>query len=287
MYVWQLLRDVFTEIGSMYYATETAGSSQVLITDSTLSLTTDGYIGGTVFVIKAGGAAPEGEIVRITDNDATTMTINSLSANIDIGDEIGYISKEFRKESLYHLVNIGLDYIGLIGAVDTSITTADNQTEYTFPLALKSGVVKGVYLQTNDNDANDNRWYPIRDWQVEPDVAGSTATLIIPQLSSGYTIKIEYIGLHPDVEDYDDIIHESIHPELAKAAVILALQNKRSEMAIGSQDSFNLLYNKAKDTLEQMIIKHPVWVPDKKVKRLRISDGRYLDVESEPDKVRL
>lgn len=288
MYAWELMRDAFTEIGSMQFGTETAGGSSTVLTDTTLSMTADGLIGGTAFVLSADGAAPEGEYYKITDNTATTITLATLSAPIASGDVWGYISKEFKTESLLHLVNIGLDYIGQIGAQDTSITTADSQTEYTFPLTLKAGKIMGVYLQTNTSDANDNRWYPLNEWHVIPNVGGTTATLVLPQMASGHTILIEYVGLHPDVTAFDDFIHESIHPELAKAAFILALQNRRAEQAIGSQDSFNLLYNKARDTLDSMLIKHPVWKPDSKPRRLRIYEPRARGYnDSEPNRVRL
>lgn len=287
MKVWKLLRDTFLDTGIMRMGTETAGSSTTLFTDTSLSLTVDGLIGGTLYVLSdagGAGAAPEGEFKVITDNSATTITTAAFSAANGIGDVFGYISKEFSTETLIPFVNMALNKCGDIGILDTSITTADNQTEYTLPTAVKEGRIRAVYLQTYDNDADDNRWFPITNWRIKTATAGNTALLITEQFASGYTLLIEYAGRHPVVTGASSEIHETIHPELAKAALKLVLANYRAEGAISSQDGFNQQFNKAQDEFDRAMRRYKIWLPDKRPRRLRIGP-EVPSRESEPDKV--
>jgi len=265
MKVWQVYRDVLVRNGIMQFGTEDGGGSTTVFTDSTLSLTTNGLAGGSLFVLTdAGGAnaAPEGEVGRIASNTSTTITLTSaLTTALADGDVVGWTTKEYKYESLLYMMNVALKDIGRIGIQDTSITTANSQTEYTLPTAIKQGEIRGVYIQLQTSDANDNRWWAIRDWRIIPATAGNTATLVLDQFSSGYNILIEYIGIHPDITAFSDSVHESIHPELARSALQYIMATRRAEQAIGTQKGFNQLYNKAASEYEAAKKAYPVWLP--------------------------
>lgn len=279
MKVWKIFRDTFLANGLMFVGTYTGAGSSTIWTDSSLSLTASALIGGTAFVLyDAGGAgaAPEGEVKRISANSSTTITTTALTAALAAGDQFGYVSKEYRNEMLLPLMNIALGHIGRIGIQDTSITTAANQTEYTLPTAIKEGDIAGIYFQLETNDANDNRWWPLRTWQILPSTAGSTATLVLDQFQAGNKILIEYYGLHPTITAFSDSVHESIHPELARAALNYTLASRRSEGAIGSQAGFNQLYNKAAQEFEDAKRQYPVWLPQSRARRVSL-DARVQD----------
>lgn len=264
MIVWELLRNTFADIGVLAFGKETAGGSQVLLTDTTQDLTIDEEIAGVAVIISGSN---QGDVVQITDNDATTLTVESMTVNITIGDRFIW-QNEFREAELLLMVNRALDIIGRIPSVpDTSITTVAAQTEYTLPVAVKRGQIRGIYYQGEPDDANDNRWIPIRQNDEEASLAGTAGVLILkPQLPAGRTVRIEYMGLHPEVTAYDDNLSDKIHPSLAKAALKVAIGNTRAEGAINSARGYNLGSNKAEDELAAARTEHPIMPPEKKSK---------------------
>lgn len=234
----------------------------------------DIYNGGTAIVIEdAGGsnAAPEGEFSRITDYVASTTTITvspSFTAAPGSGDRVLIAPSEFPMYDMIEIVNDALKNLGDIPTLDTSITTADNQTEYTLPVALKSGQLLNVELQGQTTDANDNQYIEIPNWRVIPSSPGSTAVLLLPQLASGYTIRLIYLGKHPRVDAYSDYISEYFHPELVHAAVFAhALQWRNDNDAIsgGADQSKLALEQKAWSQYDRARMTHPIDMPKRRV----------------------
>ena len=283
MQVYELLRDTFIEMGLMDIGLVTGSPSKTVITDANAGLTADLLINGTLMALGTG------EFQRISDNTATTITIDTaLAASASTGDSYGFIKDEFKTPELIFYVNMALRKIGNIGVTDTSTTTAASKTEYDLPKAIKAGNIRGVYINGKTDDLNDYQWIPIPNWRIQPSTAGSVATIIFKeQYVASRTILIEYIGLHAAVTAYSSEIDEAIHPDLAKAALKLTLANRRTERASGQDDGFNQLYNKLKDEFDEAVVRHPIAIPDRTSK---IFQGRgtsiYPDV-GEPNKVDL
>ena len=60
---------------------------------------------------------------------------------------------------------------------------------------------------------------------VPPAAPASTGLLTIPQLATGYTIKLWYEGIHPKLSIYSSVISETIDEDLAiKGTVYYALK---------------------------------------------------------------
>lgn len=265
MKVWELLRNTFHDIGVFTFGKEDGGgASGVLWTDSSLDLTVDEEIDGILFVLSG---TNKGDIRRVDDNAATTLTVAAMTGNNADGDYFAW-QNEFEEAELLLLVNRAMEEIGDIPTKDTSITTADAQTEYTLPVAVKAGNIRKVEYQTNTGDANDNDWKFIPDWDIEPATAGNAGVLILPQLTAGRTVKIEYAGLHPELTAYTGDIQDEIHPSLAKAALKIAIANTRAEGAINSARGYNLGFNKAQDEFENAMRKHRVRLPEMKIRHL-------------------
>lgn len=273
-------------MGIMTTGQVTSGApSKTVLTDSNAGLTADNLINGVLFALDGTNA---GAYRRISDNAATTITVvSAMTASFSNGDNYGYIKKEFRYQDMVTYTNMALRRIGNIGIKDTSITTANNQTEYTFPIVIREGDVRGIYLQTNTNDSDDNQWIAITDWDVEPGTAGGTSLIILPQMAASRTIKIEYVGRHAAIASGVSNIDEAIHPELAKAALKVVLANRRTEGAIGSQDGYNQLYNKYMDELEQARIRYPVWMPRRVAKTFAGRPSSRYPIAGDPNKADL
>lgn len=273
------------EMGIMTTGNVTGSPSKTVLTDANLGVTADNLINGVLFALDGTNA---GAYRRISDNAATTITVpTAMTASFSTGDFYGYIKKEFRYQDMTLYSNMALLRIGNIGIKDTSITTANNQTEYTFPVALKEGDIRGVYFQSHTGDSDDNRWTPITEWHVEPGTAGNTSLIILPQLTASRTIKIEYVGRHPSITSGVSYIDEAIHPELAKAALKLVMGNRRTEQSMGSVDGYNQLYNKYREEFEEARMRYPVWIP-KRVSKIFVGKrGSNYPIAGEPNKADL
>lgn len=264
MLVWEWLYDTLWEMGLLSNVGAATGGSTTTVVDSTLSLDTDVKAGGSIIIQKTtDGLAPQGEIKRVASNTANTYTTAAFSAAVESGDEYSYVSKDFNVYELLKACNKALRKVGLIGLVDTSITTAASQREYTLPLTVKQGKIAGIYIQREANDSDDNQWVPVYDWSLGMAAATSTGLLIFKkQYDAGYKIKIEYLGLHPTLSAFSDTLHESIHPELASAALKYQFNQSRNEEAIASQDGYRDLYGASRDELSEARRMYPVWKPD-------------------------
>ena len=265
-----LLQRVYRKLGGTFLTTATSGSTTTAADTKLVDVLGDGnaddaYNGGTLIVVRdagGAGAAPEGEFSRISDYTASTFlfTLNStLTAAIGAGDTFLFALQDYPLTTMIEIVNDALSYLGDLPLLDTSITTAANQTEYTLPVAVKRDELLFVEIQGQTTDANDNQWEPVRHWRTVPAAAGSAGTLIIPQFAAGYTVRLTYVGRHPLVTAYADPISENIHPDLAVASVVahalawINVQQGASEERVQRE-------NKAWNDLDRALAMHPIRV---------------------------
>ena len=242
-----LLQRVFRRLKVARMSKATGGSTTTIVDTKLAEYLGDSneadYLNNwTAIIVKdAGGAGadPEGKFDTISDHDGiNTITLpNSLTTAVAVGDTYMYISPDFPLLDMIEVVNDALVSLGNIAAVDISLASAANQTEYSLPVALKGNQLLNIEVQGITTDSNDNRYYQVSNWSITPAVPGTAATLLLPQLASGYTIRITYLGMHPRVSAYADYISEYIHPEVAAAACVAhALQWYNTQR--GGSDKF-------------------------------------------------
>lgn len=225
--------------------------------------------GGSVIVVRdagGSGAAPEGVFERITDyDDSGTVTFAAVSAAIAAGDTYMYITRDFPIYDMLEVVNDSLVFLGKIPRVDTSLTTANNQTEYTLPVGLKGGKIIRVEVQGTTTDANDNQYTQVVNWRIVDSDPGSSATLVIPQLQSGYTLRLTYYGYHPRINSYDDYISEYIHPELAVSSVVAHALEWYNSQRSGADDYWKQREDRAWNQLDIAKSTYPIRLPVKQI----------------------
>lgn len=172
------------------------------------------------------GASPEGRwgVVSAYNDTTWTGTIATVTDAIASGDTIMLAKQDkFPIAQIMWAINKGLESLGdLPTNADTSLTTANNQTEYSIPVAVKRGL-KEVWVQGKTGDADDNEWFRISDKRNELTSGGTASILYLPQLPSGRTIRLVYDGPHPYVSAYSSVINEYVHPSVATAASIVKL----------------------------------------------------------------
>lgn len=262
----KVMERAWRETGFSVDILATGGSTTTIIDTNAQFTADDSLVGGTALVVRdAGGAsaAPEGEFQRISDYVASTNTFtvgSAFSSAVAAGDSILLATPRIRLPQMRAAVNDALANLGTITLVDTSITTADAQTEYALPVALKIKRILDIQLQGSTADGNDNQYTSIiGQTSYIPAAPGSTGLLIIPQFASGYTIKIIYEGVHPTIFAYSDKISETIQEELAVAAVIDKVMTWYASKSKGI-DPFTLQrWNDAKQALQAQKAEKPVF----------------------------
>lgn len=232
--LFDLTHRVASELGITFGGTATGGSTTTLIDTALLDLYPSGYfLEGTVWVLHdagGAGAAPQGEwgLVSQWNDQTTTVTFsNTLTAAIASGDYYKIAPASYTLHMLRDAINRTLDEIGMVEVFDgSSLTGADSQTEYTLPAT--DILVKRVLIQSDQNDANDNRWRELNGWRVEKTASGSADTLILAsQPPTGYKIGIVYSKNHPQVYSASDTIDERVHiPQLVTRAAIKCVERK-------------------------------------------------------------
>lgn len=120
----------------------------------------------------------------------------------------------------------------------------------------------------------DNQWVRLYDWEFTPALPNTSGLIIFNgEIPAGRDIRIWYVDSHPRLSLYNDVISETIVPELAVAAAVeraLRWQNSRQ----GGSDPFQLArWNDAKIELARARVNHPIWTPRRVSKLLNVRGG--------------
>ena len=210
------------EMGTLEEGIATGGITTAIYDTNERTEQNDYWNGGSVWLLYdagGGGAAPQGQYGYVSDF-ATTGGVITLRSALSIapaaGDRYAIATKLVPLSQLISAVNSSIFALGPVPLTDiTSITTADEQTEYSLP-APASHDLREVWIQNDNTDSNDNLWTIIRGWYMQHNATvGGVGTLILPyQPTSGYKLKLVYVDHHPNMYDYDDQLAEAIPIEL-------------------------------------------------------------------------
>jgi hypothetical protein len=241
-----LLTKAYLRLGQLTVSSATTGSTSAVVDDKQAGQHGDNeWKNGVVFLIRdAGGASatPEGEMSLVTGyTDSSGSFATVWTTGVTASDIFGFANDFYPLYTMIELANEAVQSFGPIVLIDTSTTSAANQTEYTYPIACKRRPPIRVDYQGITTDANDNQWIeiPAGDYRYEPATAGSTGKIVIPQLPSGRTIRIWYEAVHPTLSAATSTIHEGFEPELVTQRLVeLALEWQNGRMQGG--DSYLL-----------------------------------------------
>lgn len=210
--IFDYIVDTLRLLGGLRTGTATGGSSTTLIDTTRRTEPDDYWNGGTVFILSAGGTAPEGDMKVITDfdNSTKTITVASFTAAPQANDRYAVAEAHYPLDALMDAVNLAIKQHRYV-YIDTSLAVVANKTEYDLPSGVQQGRIKEVYIQTNV-DSDDNRWRKIGEWWTHDD--GTDQKLIIPQgLTTGWTLRIDYEVIHTDFDAGTDEIYDILEPK--------------------------------------------------------------------------
>ncbi len=155
------------------------------------------------------GAAPQGEYQRISAYDESNyrFTTAAFTTAIAVDDRIVIVSDNIPLQQMIVMANEIMGDYGRLELVDTSLSTADGQSEYTLPVGITKENLYKVEIQ-RVNDSNDNQWVSI-PFSVIPAAAGTAHTLVLNQYS-GYTLQLWYRDYHAKLTVYSSVISPTL-----------------------------------------------------------------------------
>ncbi len=274
-----VVRDALTELGQLNEGVATGGTTASLL-DSGLGGADDDWNGGTVLVTRdadGAGAAPEGEFATVTDYTATGGAIATAANGFTVapaaGDIYGVSTSYYPLRQIIRSVNRALMSLGDIPQVDIStLTTASGKTEYTASVAWKRRPPFRVDIQTN-NDADDNAWLTLPDWEYVPATAGTSGKIVLGrQPSTGYLLRVWFADRHATVNACTDVVYEGFQPELVVWKSIyhmLVWQHGRSQ---GTDEAVAQMLNNAEQMIGRLEMLSPTWYPSPKARLMIVGD---------------
>lgn len=211
--------------GGVLFENKATGGSATTVIDTGRTEADDYWNGGTAWIISAGAAAPEWEFSEISNWDlaSTTATLKeTLTADVAAGDRYAFCKKRYPLHVLTQVVNNALTEMGLIPYEDTSLTTATSQTEYTLAAGIDGRELRKVFIQTIDDDADDNQWKELFNWSVKFGDTGSQDVLVFRrQPPEGYTLRLIYMKQHDELYAYSDQLNEHVNVQRVVFAAAL------------------------------------------------------------------
>ncbi|MHA2163540.1 MAG: hypothetical protein ACXABF_14050 [Candidatus Thorarchaeota archaeon] len=278
------------ELGTVYEGLATGGSTTTVVDTLRRTESDDTWNGGTLWVTydaAGAGAAPQGEYARVTDfvNSTATLTVETVTA-VASGDRYALTDKKYPLEDLQMAVNRAIRDIGPVPVTNsTAIDTATAQTEYTLPTAANDDL-REVWLQWITNDANDNQWYPVRNWYLQRTAAGTADTLVFPeQPMYPRDVKLVYMAPHAALVASTDKLAETInYKRVIYRATVHALNHYR--MKTHSTDEYlQQTIQNAERRADQADLMYPVKAPKKLGRMMRVSAAEAVELAPGENKI--
>ena len=266
----QLLESCLREIHTDIVDGVATGGSTTTIVDSGLTskpFTENRFKDWIAFISRtSAGAAPQSQygIATAYVKSTGTITIPTVTVTVASGHEYALCKPDIPLYTAIKLCNDGLNDL-FYAALDASLSTADGETRYTMPIALKGMKPYQIYLL----DASDVIW-EAPNFFIETSAPGSAETLVFTsQPHTPATIYIDYKSLHPQLTVYSSYVSEKIHPKLAKAACVERFLHWKMMPKQRKLDVAN--WQDAKRELEELKVRHPVEMPIRRNKMLPIN----------------
>lgn len=265
-----LLVDALAELGTLTISKVTSGTMTTLV-DTRLNIRTSRKFEAIIILDTTDGNAPKGEFVTVDlfnrSTDTFDLTAPGLSVAVEAGDTYAYVETDIPLFQAIQAINMGMRKLGPIGVRDESITTVAGQSEYDYPTELKNWTPISVWIQTKDDDVDDNRWQEIHDFRIipaAPGLAGSIEFQNIPV--EGKILRILGTDHHPELEAFDDAVSESVERVVAKWAAAVQMLQWIFTSAGGRSDPRANQLNIARRELDRELAQWPIWMPKKKAR---------------------
>ena len=230
-----ILIQLYDDLGELRYGIATGGSATTLV-DSGLGGSDDDWNQGTVFVVEADAAAPEGDYAEVTDYATSSGTLTFSSSGINglgsapaSGDEYALAGEDFPLDKMRAVVNRALSKT-FIPTTDESLSTAANQKEYTIP-AVANDTLRRVYI-SQVATANNERWVEMFNWRHETNIL-----IFRRQPPTGKIIKLVYLSAHARLAAFGDTLsnYVPLNRAVAEAYYLVMVDRLRRRETRGGE----------------------------------------------------
>jgi hypothetical protein len=236
--LFDLVYHTLNELGALVESIATGGSLTTIV--DTLRLQSvfedDHFNLGTALITRdaaGAGAAPEKEFSRISDFVSSTGTITCAAFTVApaSGDRYALATRRFDLDMVIGKINNILREL-LVETIDTSLTTAASQLEYSLPTAVLDQSIQ-VWIQGVSTDTDANEWWQCYDWQIEQAAAGTAKKLIFrTQPAYPYALRIHYWLPHAPLYAASDKLHESVDiNRVVLDAALMLLKGREADTA--------------------------------------------------------
>ena len=214
--LFDLTLKVAVELGIVRQGVATGGSTNTVIDTGLLATLDDDYYNlGTCWITDTtDDLAPEKEAAVISTfvGSTGTATLRDAITAVAAGDKYAMAVPRYKLYELQQQLNSALYMDGYIPLIDTTITTVNNQREYTM-IAAATRDLRGVMIYTND-DSDRNVPRQLYNYDIRHSATGSADTLVLnADYEAGLTIELSYAAQHADLEIMTDKLNEAIHPD--------------------------------------------------------------------------
>ena len=257
-------------LGELKMGTADSSGSTTTLVDSNIGGDDDDWNGGTLWHID------DSEFSEISDYAESTGAVTLLdaltSATAD-GDRYAIADKEYPLNAIIDAVNQELTMTRYPKTDTSTITIADEQTEYDLPADCDD--LRQVYYEVEE-DSNKHLWTRLPNWDVQKTATGSADKLVINWhgIASGYDLKLVYVTYHSAVYNDDDNIDESIPLARIVPAAVRNLMLRNLQDMNTADEAYGNFINMWEQRAERAKLRHPIRLPaiDGKVMALGTSD---------------
>jgi hypothetical protein len=265
-----LLQGVYTGLGQLSVGRASGGEMDALVDDTLAGQHPDDvWKGGALFVIAADGEAPEGAFSRVAGYEGSSGTFalaENLGAAVAAGDTYGLASAYYPLASMVELANAALRALGDIALVDTvTPEPVSAYGEYTAALAWKRRRPLRIEVARGDE------WVTRPDWEYVPAAPGQAGQIGFKGgLAAGSELRVWYVDAHPRLSAYDDVVAETVAPELVIAAGVVKALNWQQARLEGHDPGLAAKLEAAENALLQARLRFPIWMPRRRARLLAI-----------------
>lgn len=203
------LRDISAALGGLTVFTASDGDVSMAEDAARAGHGRDNdWQGATLFVLAAGGEAPQGEFAAVIGYlaNAGRFTVSPpFSAAIQAGDALGLAAGAVPLGALAELANAGLRALGEIPQSDDQSLTSGAR-DYALPETWGRVRLVDVALPGGG-------WAAVRDW-----AAHENALALHEALPPGRALRVTWLAAHPRLSAAADLVSPAVAPELAVAA---------------------------------------------------------------------
>jgi hypothetical protein len=202
----EMLYKIANNLGELRYGA-VADGGMTWLRDPGITEASSIYDTGTLFFL-TGENAGRTAVIENWDVDTHIFTFPSARAPLRAGDQYAIMPARYSRAMLLGSLNMSLTELGPFQSTDETMTTVDDQEEYTLPLN-DAATVQSIRIAASTTSPY-NWGVPLHYWRQSGNVVYFDSDF---KPYGGFPMQITYTGRHIAVSLDEDVITDQVHPE--------------------------------------------------------------------------